>query len=391
VRVAAETREMSSRSPSTWLPEAVSGDRSDRPDSVRPGLAERLAAVVADRASSSESVVLETAEALFEWVLEKDPAWTFGDAGVSLEEGLAAWREAHAWRGAASLFLDALRAAWRFGEGLQLGGDRDASPRAVLLQELGLWLSGARRDGAESAGGDVAWDGMPLAPGLRLARREALAARVLGPQGRGLTGRGEVIFVPSFSETVCLALEAANGAGLAPEAVLPEGAPGLEGRRGARRLAAAGVKVRYVYDAELAGLLARADRVWLGTEAIGVEGFLGRVGTRLLCEEAERREVPVLLLATSDKLVPGGALELPAWGRREDWLLWEDAPAGVRLEPQPYEIVPHELCGGILTEGGLESAATLSMRRLRVEPQPPCAPPALPAELRNPMPDSDEP
>jgi hypothetical protein len=377
---------MPSRSPSRRLPGAVSGDRSDRQDSVRPALAERLSEVAADRAASSERVVLETAGELLDWVLEHELAWTFRDAGAELEHGLAEWKEAHAWRGAAGLFLDALRAAWRLGEGLRRAGDEGATPREVLAQELGLWLAGRGEEGAGEPVWPVwpVWDGQPLAPGLRLPRREALAARVLGPGGRDLIDRGEVVFVPAFSETVCLALEAANGAGLAPEVVLPEGAPGLEGRRGARRLVGSGVKVRYVYDAAFAGLLARADRVWIGTEAIGVEGFLGRVGTRLLCEEAERREVPVQLLATSDKLVPGGALELPGWCRRDDWLLWEDAPDGVRLDPQAYEVVPHELCGCILTEEGVESAAALSMRRLRVEPQAPCAAPALPDELGHP-------
>ena len=81
----------------------------------------------------------------------------------------------------------------------------------------------------------------------------------------------------------------------------------------ARRLSRAGLAVSVCYDSALHAALDRADRVWLGTEAIGANAFLARVGTRGLLEEAARREVPVELLATSDKLMPAGELSRPSW------------------------------------------------------------------------------
>jgi translation initiation factor 2B subunit (eIF-2B alpha/beta/delta family) len=121
-------------------------------------------------------------------------------------------------------------------------------------------------------------------------------------------------------------------------------------------------------------IVPRVDRVWLSTEAIGAGAFLAHLGTRSLIEECARRHVPASVLATSDKLVPGGALRLPAWAGREGWRLWEDAPEGVRLETQFYEAVPTallDLVGGFHTEIGAESAAAMHVRALRVEAFPP--------------------
>ena len=92
-----------------------------------------------------------------------------------------------------------------------------------------------------------------------------------------------------------------------------------------------------------------------------------RVGTRALLNEARRLEVPTAVLATSDKLVPDGELALPLWSERDTWLLWENAPEGVRLDSQAYESVPLDLPGVFATEQGRLSATELSLRCLRIE------------------------
>jgi len=142
----------------------------------------------------------------------------------------------------------------------------------------------------------------------------------------------------------------------------------------ARRLSRAGIAATLVYDAALLSIVPRVDRVWLSTEAIGAGAFLARLGTRALIEECARRHVPATVLATSDKLVPGGALRLPAWADLENWRLWEDAPQGVRLESQFFEAVPtalFDLVGAFHTEIGAETAAAMHVRALRVEPEAP--------------------
>jgi translation initiation factor 2B subunit (eIF-2B alpha/beta/delta family) len=234
-----------------------------------------------------------------------------------------------------------------------------APEREALLEECALWCDD--RSGEET---DSAWDGTPLGIGVRLPDRARVAAPFLA--GPGALERGEVFVVHGWSETVARALEAAQRAGLAPEAIVSEGGADLGGRRLARRLVAAGVAVRFIYDAALFDAVRRADRVWIGTDAIGARTFVARLGTRMLLQEARRADVRVTVLATSDKLVPGGDLVLPRWGEDEPWLLWERPPMGVTITSEAYEAVPLELADEFATEFGLVGAAELAVRALRM-------------------------
>lgn len=358
-------------------------------------LHETLTRVSNDRASTAERLVLELADALHAYVLERPTTWGWDEAGVELERALTRVLPRQGWRGTVLLFADALRSAWHTGHARHAAGDPAAHARTLLRDELGLWLWGRETGCDDLVEPSGPWNGRPFALGRRMPLRPALARRaveLLQQEDATVENdalrpleRGETILVPGYSETVAHVLVAVQRAGLTPEAIVPEGAPDLAGRRMARRLVQAGVKVRYVYDAQLPALLPRADRVWFGTESIGIEGCTAPVGTSHLLEEAHRREVPALILATTDKLVPGGALELPR--SHDAWLLWEDAPEGIRLDPQPIECVAHELTAGLMTEDGYATAASLSLSRLRLETAPPCGASGasasdLPFELR---------
>ena len=345
---------------------------SSLPPSAGPpaGLGARLADVSVDRAASAAQVVLEASRMVRDWLAGRPEDEVRGPA---LEKELAEFAAGQGWRGPCALWLDSLRRTVAFADALE----RPA--RDALEEELGAWLVDEERSFddelcerviREKAPLDpVPWNGEPFASGRRLPSRGALARRA---SGIGID-RGDTILVTAWSESVALALEMAWRAGKDPAVCLPEGLPDLDGRRMARRLSRAGVAVTLVYDSAVLSLVPRVDRVWLSTEAIGAGAFLARAGTRALIEECARRDVPVRVLATSDKLVPGGRLELPGWAEREGWRLWEDAPEGVRLESQFYETVPTallELVGGFLTEIGPEAVAAMHVRALRVEAAP---------------------
>ena len=299
-----------------------------------------------DRASPARRIVQETSGILREWLLELPRERRLD--GQDLEAELAPWVEAQAWRGPCALWLDSMRLAFAAGE----DGTPDATARDPLILEANAWSEG----NLEEPEGN-----------RRLPSRSLLAARAAAE-----LERGEVLLLTSWSETVALALESAWRFGKRPHVLIGEGLPDLDGRRMARRVARAGIPVTMAYDAALLGLVPRADRLWLSTEAIGAGTFLARRGTRSLLEECARRDVPARILATSDKLVPGGELRLPAWCESDTWLLWEDPPEGVRLESQCFESVPLDLAGVFSTEVGLETASALHLRALRVEAAPPC-------------------
>ena len=347
-----------------------SGDPTSSTASQPALLQELLSPVVADRVSSAAKVVHKTSKTVRDWLAGRPEEEV---AGSTLEAALEGFSADQGWRGPCSLWLDSLRRTLSFAARIR----RPA--RDVLEGELGNWLFDRERGYDEELSeraarehatrDEPAWDGEPLSPGRRLPSRWDLAraaAVEIDPD--------DTVLVTAWSETVALALEAAWRAGRRPKVLLPEGAPDLDGRRMARRLTRSGVATTLVYDSAVPSLVPRVDQVWLSTEAIGAGAFVARRGTQTLLEECSRRDVRVRVLATSDKLVPGGALRLPEWAEREGWRLWEDAPDGVRLESQFYEIVPTallELVGGFVTEVGPEAVAAMHVRALRIEETPP--------------------
>ena len=309
-----------------------------------------LEALAADRVSTASELVRAASEALLGWLYGQQPGWDWSLAGTDLARLVKPLVAAHSWRAPVALWHSTLMLACHQGAAI--------GPREFLAEELGLWLAGAEAQPA----GEQAWNGQPGGIGRRLPERMRCAQ---GPIAE--LGVGEIVAVHGYSETVALALLEAHKHGLRPEVHLSEGGPEVHGRRMAKRLAEAGLRVQLVYDVALMQRVGHVDRIWLGTEAIGAQAFLGLVGTRLLLEEARRIEVPVTVLATTDKLCPKGELRLPAWGERDDWLLWEHAPAGVVLDSQPYEAVPIELAGHFSDEYGVGSAADLAVRALRTD------------------------
>jgi translation initiation factor 2B subunit (eIF-2B alpha/beta/delta family) len=190
---------------------------------------------------------------------------------------------------------------------------------------------------------------------------------------------GETILVHGFSEALASALEEAQRAGKRPRVLCGEGLPLLEGRRLARRLAQLELPLTLVYDAALADLVPEADRIWLASEALGARALLAQAGARRLAREALEHDVPLQLLATSDALLPGGALSEPRWMSADRSLLWVEAPATVELRTCFLEELPLEQVPEILTEKGRESAEELFLRSLRLERAARCGAPAGPA------------
>ncbi|MBK7878718.1 MAG: hypothetical protein IPJ77_23925 [Planctomycetes bacterium] len=343
-------------------PVSIAADPLPVQDGPTSDLAQRLGSWTEDRELCARDLVLATARELCDWTLDWPEEWDAARIGSELERGFAPWAADQAWRGPCAQFLDTLRRTWWGFRDL----DRDEL-QGVFAEEVGLWLWSIE-EGLEAFGEhDVAWNGEPLARGRRLPlRREAArhAADTLA--------KGDIVLATAWSETLALALELAWKAGKKPHLLMGESLPWLDGRRMARRVVPEGVRVTLVYDAALLRELERADRVWTPAEAVGARAFATRVGTRTLLEAARAREIPVDLVTTSDKLVPGGELALPRWCKRTPELLWDGALEGVTLELDCYEAVPLELTPEPITEAGRERVADLALRALRAEPESPC-------------------
>lgn len=321
-------------------------------------LAARFSKRGVDRAADGRALVREAASELIDWVRTRPESWSFRRAGVELEAGLAAWSDTYAWRGVCARFLDALREVHH--DAARRGGV--PGPREALLEELGLWLSAD-----VSRLGEPAWDGSPLGAGARLVNeRDVIPAALRGME------RGMELLVFGEGSLVASVLCEAQRSGFAPRVLIAEGGGDFAGRRLARELADKGVRTRLTYDVVALGALETVDQLLITTDAVGAGNFLARAGTGIACAEARRLEVPVRVLTTRDAVMPAGALRLPAQCAEDTWMLWPDAPAGVQLESQCFEIQACGVASEWLTDAGLERPADLCVRGMKTTAAPPC-------------------
>jgi translation initiation factor 2B subunit (eIF-2B alpha/beta/delta family) len=205
------------------------------------------------------------------------------------------------------------------------------------------------------------------------AEREDLALAAAGAARTAaslVTQRNVWIATLSNSGLVLDALREVRGAGLAPNALVAEGRPLLEGRALAAALAAVGIPAWLTVDAALPMLVAQAAMVWIGADTVTERGVINKVGSFALALAAREHGVPVYALALRRKFLPAAAAAL----RIEEMPpeeVWDEPADGVRPRNVYFEVVPLALLRGIVVEDAVltagEAAGTARDRALPAE------------------------
>jgi translation initiation factor 2B subunit (eIF-2B alpha/beta/delta family) len=203
---------------------------------------------------------------------------------------------------------------------------------------------------------------------FRQTSRQSLAALcrqtlvVLPPQATVLTY--------SNSATVIAALHYAHERGRVRRVILSESRPAYDGRQQTCALLAHGIPVEYSVDMALFERLPEAHTVLVGADAIFPHGLVNKVGTQPLAQLAQYLGIPLFSLSTSLKFLPAAAAPLVHSADHPSQEVWPQAPAGVSVRNQYFEIVPLSLCNGIISEHGLYAPAALRTHLQRQELSP---------------------
>ncbi len=236
---------------------------------------------------------------------------------------------------------------------------------AIVHQLAGRALDVARTALAPDEG--VAPLRARIAESCATERRDLAADRVAlaNTSLRLLTRRDAWIATLSHSRVVVDTLSLAHERSLTPRVLLGEGRPGLEGRRAAAELAAAGIPVWLVADAALPLLVSQAAMVWIGADAVTDRGVVNKIGSYAAALAAREHSVPVYALAGRRKFLPANtpALQILEMPPAE---IWEAPAAGVQPRNVYFEIVPLELLRGVVVEDavlGVTEAAQLARER----------------------------
>ena len=117
-----------------------------------------------------------------------------------------------------------------------------------------------------------------------------------------------------------------------------EGRPNFEGRRAARELSLAGLRVTLLTDPAWLDSLGKAAMVVVGADAVTESAFLNKVGTSAAVCSARRLRIPVYVLADSTKFLPSTAARRLLKVRNQAGPIsevWSGAPLRVHIE-NPY-------------------------------------------------------
>jgi len=188
-----------------------------------------------------------------------------------------------------------------------------------------------------------------------MERRIVTSSGLLGEVGAGLIepGAGVLTFGASGSvRAVLIAAARSRPFFVSCATTLPDG----EGVEMAADLAAAGVSVELIPDDEIGEVMEGCDLVLLGTSAVGPTAAMNIFGSALLTKEARSMGVPLYLIASVEKALPGPLF---------------DRAVGAGSSEGRYEPIPLGDLTSVVTEFGIlnPEAAGMLAAELEVAPQ----------------------
>lgn len=164
----------------------------------------------------------------------------------------------------------------------------------------------------------------------------------------------DVIFTHCHSSNVVNALIYAKRHKKRFEVYNTETRPLFQGRKTAKELRKAGIKVTMFIDSALGVALSKeqgakkADKVFLGADALLKKGVINKIGSEVIARIAQQEEIPVYVIADSwkftNKKVPIECRELNE--------IWDRAPKGIKIKNPSFEFVDKKYITGIITELG---------------------------------------
>jgi ribose 1,5-bisphosphate isomerase len=250
--------------------------------------------------------------------------------------------------------------------------------RVVQLRRAGRALAGARPSMAALlatvsqvlaplAAGEVK-DASAAVAAIRQAADEVLAswdvaAAAIAEHARPLLG--ERVLTHSASATVLQTLQACRDQ--LAEVIVTEARPGCEGRETAARLAAAGIPVTLITDAQAGLFLPGCRALVLGADSVlGSGAVVNKVGSALFAQAARAAGVPCYALCETFKIAPVArcaAIHLEEMAPTE---VLADPPPGVTPRNVYFDCVPASLVTAVITERGLLPRAAIAVRAREV-------------------------
>jgi len=133
--------------------------------------------------------------------------------------------------------------------------------------------------------------------------------------------------------------------------------PLFQGRKTAKELKKAGIKVTIFVDSAIALAIEKqnrldkmyVDKIFLGADAVLDKGVINKIGSGLIAEIAHFHKIPFYIVADSWKFTKS---KVPI-EQRDLNEVWDNAPKNIKVKNPAFEFIPKKHITGIVTEFGL--------------------------------------
>jgi len=160
-----------------------------------------------------------------------------------------------------------------------------------------------------------------------------------------------IIYTHCHSTNVVKALIYAKKKGKKFEVYNTETRPLYQGRKTAKELSSAGIKVTTFVDSAMDSAIKKVDVVFLGADAILKSGAINKVGSMAISELAYLHKKPVYIIADSWKFSPRNVkIE-----ERNFHEVWEGAPRRIKIKNPAFEKIDKKYVKAVISEYGILS------------------------------------
>ncbi len=164
----------------------------------------------------------------------------------------------------------------------------------------------------------------------------------------------DIIFTHCHSTNVINSLIYSKRKGKKFEVYNTETRPLFQGRKTAKELRKAGIKVTMFIDSAMKQAIDDSDIVLLGADAILKKGVINKIGSGLIAETARDnigKKIPVYIVADSWKYTKK---KIPIEQRKLNEV-WDKAPRNIKIRNPAFEFVPRKYIKAIISEFGILS------------------------------------
>ena len=166
-----------------------------------------------------------------------------------------------------------------------------------------------------------------------------------------------VVFTHCHSTNVVKALVYSKKKNKTFEVYNTETRPLFQGRKTAKDLKRAGIKVTMFIDSAMNVALSKelgtkkVSKIFTGADALVKEGIINKIGSEVLAILAKKHKIPFYVIADSWKF---SKHKIPIENRKLNEV-WDKAPKKIKIKNPAFEFVPKKYISGIVTEYGLLS------------------------------------